>query len=149
MSFDVFEEIRRLQREIERLTRELTREFLRGPPEAIPERRGAPVEVKEALINLYETEDKYIIVAEMPGVSKESIRIDATETSIEIEGDVVEPVKEGRRILAERAYKKLRRSIRLPSRVKPEMAKAKYSDGLLVIELPKAEVIKRVSITIE
>ncbi len=151
--FDFSEEFRRLQRDISRLMSDLERLFETLGSRTIfrlPPRVSIVRGVREPLADVYETEDKYVVVMEIPGVPKDKIELNVTNNTVEVKGKVKEiSIKEGRFIVKERDYTAFSRIIHLPERVNPKEAKAKYEDGLLVIELPKAEVPKKVSIEIE
>jgi len=128
---DPFEEIRRLRREIDRIF-----DALASMPEL-----SAKLEWREPLVDMKETEDSVIIEVELPGLNKEDIQLKATDDSLEIKGEskkIVEEAKEGF-IRKERSYRGFYRRISLPIKVKPEEAKAKYENGILRVELPKAE----------
>lgn len=143
MWWDPFEEMRDIERKMNRLFRELwgrgARRRLPGPREW----RLAPSEegVREPYTDIVETKDSIIITAELPGVAKDDIKINATEDSIEISAET----KEGKKVEEKGYYKKERisgryyRSYTLPFKVKPDKAKATYKNGVLEIVLPKAE----------
>src|ERR1041385_1885265 len=76
-------------------------------------------EQREPLIDIVRDGDKLKIVAELPGVSKEDLRISANETSLAIES-----------ISGERRYHK---RIDLPDPVDPSTGKSTYKNGILEI----------------
>jgi HSP20 family protein len=76
-------------------------------------------EQREPLIDIIRDGDKLKIVAELPGVSKEDLRISANETSLAIES-----------ISGERRYHK---RIDLPDPVDPSTGKSAYKNGILEI----------------
>lgn len=76
-------------------------------------------EQREPLIDIIRDGDKLKIVAELPGVSKEDLRISANETSLAIES-----------ISGERRYHK---RIDLPDPVDPSTGKSTYKNGILEI----------------
>ncbi len=82
-------------------------------------------EEREPLVDVLEDDDYVTIVAELPGVDKEKIKIRATEDKVII-----------RASNAERKYYK---EVELPVKVKPETAKATYRNGVLEIKLEKKE----------
>lgn len=100
-------------------------------PEGIPhvERFGniVPVgkdhDVREpfatSIIN--EKDNEFNITAEMPGISKEDIEVNATENEVVIK--------------AEGNGRKYYKSIAAPSPVDPDSAKAKYNNGVLEVTL--------------
>ncbi len=102
-------------------------------------------------INLEETEDKFIVKAELPGMSKEDIKVQVTEDGILISGErKFEKEEKGKTYhRVEMAYGKFQRAIAFPAPVEPDKAKASYKDGILVIEVPKSEKAKPKEIEIE
>jgi HSP20 family protein len=94
-------------------------------------------EQREPLVDVLETDCNIRIVAEMPGVEKEDIRLHGTKTVLTISVDT-----------PQRKYYK---EINLPDKVNPKQAKSTYNNGVLEITLPKQEDVKRKgeSITIE
>ncbi|RLE90267.1 MAG: Hsp20/alpha crystallin family protein [Thermoprotei archaeon] len=86
-------------------------------------------EAIEPFTDTIEEEDVIRIVADIPGVEKEKIDIEATEDTV-----VISASNEDRRYYKE---------VRLPAPVKPETAKATYRNGVLTITIEKKEKIKR------
>jgi HSP20 family protein len=89
---------------------------------------GRPVvkNKREPLVEVNEEEDIIIVIAEMPGVDREDIELKATSRSITIS------TKED----ASRHYHK---EVELPTTIDSEYAKARYSNGILEIELKKID----------
>ncbi len=142
-------DINRLVADIERFAESLSRDVLRSlraapPVRPIGVRRG----IREPLVDLFETETSYVVIAELPGVPKDKLTVNVTEDTVEIRGEGAE-LMEGKPILREREPRIFQRIIKLPKKIKPEGAKAKLENGILRVELPKLEVEKRVRISIE
>jgi len=140
---DIDREMRELRRRLRRTFEEVSRTLEREIP--------ALGELMKPLTDIYETPDEVVVVAELPGVRKEDIRIEATEDTLEIRADVKreEEVKEEAYYRRERYYKGFYRKLRLPTAVRPEGAKATYKDGVLTVRLPKAVAEKRHRIQVE
>jgi len=72
--------------------------------------------------------DKVVVVAEMPGVEKDSINI---------------RIKDNKLIISASNKKKYYKEIELPPGIKPDKARAKYKNGVLEVviekETPKEE----------
>ena len=94
-------------------------------------------------LDLSETDTGYSVSCELPGLSKESARIDIDEENrrLTISGSHEEVKKEeGERFhLVERRYGDFKRSIALPKDVNVDEIKAKMEDGVLHVALPKLE----------
>ncbi len=81
------------------------------------------VEERKPLVDVIETDDEVQVIAEMPGVSKDDIELNATETSLEIR--------------AESESRKYYEVVELPAEVDPDSAKARYNNGVLEVILKK------------
>lgn len=132
---------------------ERTPKFIFDFPPFRPLRFGPPYsEVRSICADVRETDSEIIIEAELPGVRKEDININATEDRVEItaEAKTEQPKGEEREyIRREREQKKFHRTFMLPSKVNPEKSKATYKNGILELRLPKKETREKRSIKIE
>lgn len=89
-------------------------------------------------VDIYETEDEFVVKAELPEVRQADIDIRIVDNTIIIEGER-EPhraITEGYHRI-ERAYGKFQRSFLLPGSVDRDNIKATLNDGILCIALPK------------
>ena len=85
-------------------------------------------------------DDFFYLKAELPGVKKEDIHvgIDGNELSINAEMRKEKEEKEGTTVLrSERYFGRWSRSFTLGASVDEAKAEAKYSDGILMLTLPK------------
>lgn len=129
-----FRELSRWQREMDKLFEEFS----------APARGESPARVPA--IDISETDDEVILRAELPGVSKDKLSVDATPSEVRITGETSEE-KESRRgeyVRRERRWGKFERVVPMPVEVKADQAKASLTDGLLEITLPKTESAKAV-----
>lgn len=76
-------------------------------------------EEREPLVDVISMADEIKVIAELPGISKESIRVTASENTVTIQADA-----------PERKYKK---ETELPDEVDPSTAKSTYKNGILEI----------------
>lgn len=100
----------------------------------------AQAPVRRMKVDVAEQDGDYKVVAELPGVKKEDIKvnIDGDEVSITAEARVEKEAKEGERLLhSERYVGKIARAFRLAQEIDETRASAKYSDGVLELTLPK------------
>ncbi len=91
-------------------------------------------------MDLKEADGKYVVNAEIPGVSKDDIHvtIDGNRVSISAEVKHEKETKEGERLLrSERSYGMASRSFTLAEEVDQSKVQAKYSNGVLELTLPK------------
>jgi HSP20 family protein len=96
-----------------------------------------PMQIK---MDIKENEKDYTVHAEIPGVNKDDIHvtIDGNQVSISAEVKKEKEEKEGGKVLrSERYYGKVFRSFSLAHDIDDAKAKAKYSDGVLELTLPK------------
>ncbi len=102
-------------------------------------------------VDIYETPDKVVIEAEVPGVEKDNIKIEYSNGILTIKGErkLEKEVKEEDYHRLERAYGSFQRSFSIPSTVDPDKINAVYKNGILKIELPKQEKAKPKEIKIE
>ncbi len=137
-----FRELARLEQEISQLFNELA-----------PVQRGEVVAAGLTLpkVDVYETEDKVIVEAEIPGVKKEDIEVKIKDNSVVIKGETKreEEKKDKNFYRAERFYGKFERVIPLFTEVKANEAKASIQDGILKLEIPKATDEKEIAIKID
>jgi HSP20 family protein len=99
---------------------------------------GTPeVQIK---VDVKESDKGYSVHAEIPGVKKEDIHvtIDGNQVSISAEVKQEKEVKEGEKVLrSERYYGKVARSFALGNEIDEAQSQAKYTDGVLELQLPK------------
>ena len=91
-------------------------------------------------LDISENEKDYTVHAEIPGVKKDDIHvtIDGNQVSVSAEVKKEKEEKEGEKVLrSERYYGKVFRSFTLGHDIDDAAAKAKYSDGVLELTLPK------------
>ncbi|HET7201491.1 MAG TPA: Hsp20/alpha crystallin family protein [Burkholderiales bacterium] len=91
-------------------------------------------------VDVAEHNGDYKVVAELPGVKKEDIKvnIDGDEVSITAEARLDKEAKDGERLLhSERYVGKVSRAFRLAQEIDESRASARYSDGVLELTLPK------------
>lgn len=95
-------------------------------------------------VNIWANQDGQIISAEMPGVDPEEIDIDVTGDALSISG-VRKPdeiIKEARYHRRERNYGSFSRTIQLPFMVDTKKVEASFKNGVLFVNLPRAEADK-------
>jgi len=90
-------------------------------------------------VDVSETDDAYLVKAEVPGVKKSDIKvaIDGNQVSISAEVRKEEEKKSRSTVRTERYYGQHARSFSLPQEVDDTKSKAEYRDGILELTLPK------------
>jgi HSP20 family molecular chaperone IbpA len=89
-------------------------------------------------VDIFEDQNGITVQAEMPGVSKDRLNIQADRNELLIEGDMVIEVPQGiEAVYADVRATKYRRSFALSSELDPERIDATLKDGLLTVRIPK------------
>jgi HSP20 family protein len=90
-------------------------------------------------MDVAETDQAYIVKAEIPGVKKEDIKVNVDGNQVSITAQTQqEAEQQGENILiSERSWGQYYRSFTLPQPVDDTQAKAEYHDGILELTLPK------------
>lgn len=87
-----------------------------------------------------ETDQAYTVIAEIPGVNKDDIKVSVEGNRVSINAELKEEKRAedaGRVVRSERFYGQQYRSFTLPQEVDDTGAQAKYHDGVLELILPK------------
>jgi HSP20 family protein len=102
-------------------------------------------------VNIWTNDDNAFVTAEVPGVDPKDIDIALVGGSLTISGSrYMEDVEENTRYhRQERSYGKFSRSIQLPFNVNASKVEANFKDGILNINLPKAEEDKPRKISVK
>ncbi len=89
-------------------------------------------------IDVLEREGQLVVRADLPGLSKDDLRIEVRDDALVIEGERRrEQKEEGEGFYrSERSYGSFRRAIPLPEGVDPEKAEARFENGVLEVSLP-------------
>jgi HSP20 family molecular chaperone IbpA len=89
-------------------------------------------------VDIFENADGITVQAEMPGVSKDRLNIQADRNNLLIEGDVAIEMPAGIEALyADMQATKYRRSFTLSGELEAERIEANLKDGLLTLRIPK------------
>jgi len=111
-------------------------------------RNEAPRRWVQPQVNIVETKDAFVLEAEMPGVSKEGLEILLEGTELTIVGrrqrfDGANP------LYRESVDFDYRRSFELDPMIETGRISARMENGVLFLELPKAEKVKPRKIAVE
>ena len=90
-------------------------------------------------VDLYETPREYVLTAEIPGLSREEIEIEADENRVVVRGERAAtraPCEQYHRV--ERGHGRFSRTFTLPDAIDVDAVTADLADGVLTITLPKA-----------
>lgn len=90
-------------------------------------------------IDFMETDDAFLVLADLPGMDPSQIKFEAEPWSVTICGEretMISTIK-GRNLMSERATGKFCRTIRLPSPCDVNKAQVQFKNGVYEIVLPK------------
>jgi len=126
LGWDPFAEIRRMQNEMTRLFADVE---ARAATQAFPP------------VNLWVGEDSLVVTAEIPGVAPADLNLTVREDTLTIQGYRALPVETDSVAwhLRERPYGTFSRTVGLPFRVDPDKVQARFTNGVLEIELQRPE----------
>ena len=102
-------------------------------------------------IDMYQTDDEVVVKATLPGLKAEDVDITVTGETLTLRGEFKQEneQKETSYHIHEQRSGSFERSLRLPTDVKADKAKADFENGILKITLPIAEEVKPKSIMIK
>ncbi len=107
----------------------------RAPATREPERYLTPA------VDIYETDDALVVVADMPGVGKEDVDVRLEDDVLSIMGKVSHPQR-ANPTYEEYGLLNYHREFRLDEEVDRENIKAELKQGVLTLTLPKKEAAK-------
>ena len=127
----------RTSNHIERLNREL-KKFIQGnnTQKTFPE------------VNIYESKDKYMVLAKIPGVDKKDIQISIKDNALKLSGEIKSKDSNKTYYLTERISGSFKRNFMFDEKIDAEKVFAELKNGILTIDLPKSEDAKPKVITI-
>jgi len=101
-------------------------------------------------MNVYDAKDKLVVTVEIPGVDPAAIELSVQENSLTLSGKRSDTENgKGRYYRKERPAGEFHRTITLNEKVDPAGVAASYKDGILRIEMPKAQAVKPRTIAIK
>lgn len=92
--------------------------------------------------NVFEDETRIVVQLEVPGLDKNDLVIEVQGDNLVVRGEkrFQREDSEGRYRVLQCAYGSFRRVVHLPAAVISEQARASYLNGIVRVEMPKAEV---------
>ena len=99
------------------------------------------------LLDVRETDEEYLVMADLPGVKSDDVTIEVNEQVLTISGSRA-PIETGEAQTLERPYGSFVRSLSLPSGVDNDSIVADYTDGVLTLHIPKPAEAKPKKIAI-
>jgi len=101
--------------------------------------------------DIKEVDDKIEVLCELPGVSKDDVKVEINNNVLTVSGkrDMQKEEKNDHFYVRERSTGSFSRSVRLPDGVKQEDLKAKFDNGMLKVCVTKPQESQRQQIAIE
>jgi HSP20 family protein len=101
-------------------------------------------------LDVAETDAAYLVKATVPGINPDDMEITLEDDVLSLKGELQrdEEVEEAKYHVRERRYGAFSRSIRFPMAVNGDAVEATYTNGVLSLNIPKAEAVKPKRITI-
>lgn len=102
------------------------------------------------MVDIFETNDEFVLIANMPGVKKENVMLNYEEGSLAILGRVdYDDTMERKYILNENEIGNYYRKFKISNSIDESKIQAKYENGQLIINLPKHDRAKPKTIQIK
>jgi HSP20 family protein len=102
------------------------------------------------LTDIYETEDEFTLIANMPGVPRGNIQLKLEDTSLAIFGRInFSEVIKRNYILNENALGNYYRKFNISNSIDETRIEAKFENGQLIVKLPKHDRVKPRTISVK
>ena len=102
---------------------------------------GDPVpSASQIRIDVSENDQAFTVRAEIPGVNKQDIHVSVEGSIVTLSAEIRQhdAEREGEKLLrSERYYGSVSRSFQLPAEVDEAQSRARYENGILLLDLPK------------
>jgi len=142
MAYSPFDEISKMHERMD----ELFKKMFRSERLSIDSdhSRELAAGIRTPATDLKETDKMVIANFEMPGIPKENIELNVTDTSLEVKGkrNVEKELKKKGIYTYESSASEFYRRIPLPTEIIASKAIASFKDGLLHVEIPKAKELE-------
>jgi HSP20 family protein len=102
-------------------------------------------------VDVEETDEEYVIKADLPDVKKEDVKVELLDGALTIEGERQQEKEEkGKKFLRiERSYGTFLRTFTVPPDADETKIDAEFKEGLLKVHLPKSEKAKPKTIDVK
>jgi HSP20 family protein len=102
-------------------------------------------------VDMYQTDNEVVVKAALPGIKADEVQINVTGDILTLSGEMKheEEKKDKSWHIREHRWGAFERSVRLPTSVISDHAKADFDNGILTITLPKSEKVKPKTITVK
>ena len=94
-------------------------------------------------VDIDETDDAYVIEAELPGVNEKDVNVEQAGNEISITGEIKERDRKGVLRRQTRRTGRFEYRVRVPEQVDPDKIDAKLQGGVLTVRVPKSQRAER------
>jgi len=109
--------------------------------QAHPIEQALPVFWATPAVDIYETDDELVLLADMPGVNDQGLQLEVSRGVLTLEAE-----REGNENGNKRGYY---RQFKLSERIDADAGQAQLKDGVLTLRLPKLETAKPKKIAVK
>lgn len=101
-------------------------------------------------VDIYEAADGIVLKVELPGVNKDEVSVEVKDNVLTLKGErLLDPeIEDDDYYRKERSFGKFNRSFSLQEPIKPDLIKASFKDGVLMVEIPRLEQEKPKQVTV-
>jgi HSP20 family protein len=103
---------------------------------------GATAPTWSPPVDILETDDAWVIEAELPGVDRKTINIELLDNELSISGEIKERKREGILRRKTRRVGEFDLRVTLPGHVDAENVQAEAEDGVLTVRVPKPDTAR-------
>ena len=89
-------------------------------------------------LDLFDAGESYRVIVEVPGITQDNLEVNVQDSTLTVAGIREPAAQEMRLISSERPSGHFQRTVELPGEVQSEASQAYLSNGLLILNLPKA-----------
>lgn len=134
-SRDPFAIVRQMRSDLDRMFDDSLWPSLRWPSF---QTRTADTPTWSPTIEVFEKDNRLVTKVDLPGLKKEDVKVEVTDSRLTISGERKREVEEKKKNFyrSEREYGSFYRAVPLPEGVKPEDVKATFADGVLNVSVP-------------
>jgi HSP20 family protein len=100
-------------------------------------------------VDIVETDDAWIIEAELPGIDRKDITIELNDNELSISGEIKEKERTGILRRRTRRVGAFDFHVTLPAAVNADEVKAEMHDGVLMVTVPKPQAARRQRIEVK
>ena len=94
------------------------------------------------VVDISESEDAFLVKAELPGVDKDDVSVKVENGVLTIKGEKRSETEDKKNHRIECSYGSFVRSFTLPQTTKSGSIEAEYKNGILTLTIPKSEEVK-------